>query len=242
MIIGSHRVFFSTLTYELGRQLGIEGAAAEFARQCERPTKASLPVARMVHRVREFADVVLWHGASTCLPKARSQAAHQALLSCADYWLMCDDDVECDSRALGALFDCVGSGDLAVGVLPTLVRGTAAESETVAIQWGAELAVQQGRSMWRAVSRGGTGMMLVTRVALRHVMAETERELPLWIDDADKQPKVPLFAMKQMANGQWLGEDYSFCQRLNDAAIDIRAPLSGVSMHAGNALRLDSLR
>lgn len=241
MIIGSHRVFFSTLTYELGRQLGIEGAAAEFLRQCERPTRASLPVARMVARLREIADVQLYHGASTNLPKARSRAAHEALISGADYWLMCDDDVECDSRALGAMFDCAGAGDLAAAVLPCLMRGTAKESETVTIEWDSSIVVQAGAGMWRAVRRGGTSMMLVTRIALGHVVTEAARQLPLWIDD-DGREKVPLFALQHGPDGQWWGEDYSFCERLHEACVDMRAPLWGVSMHAGNALRLDSLR
>lgn len=242
MILGAHTVFFSTLTYELGRQLGIARAQREFLAQCQNPTRASLPVARMAGRLRQLADVELFHGASTTLPKARSRAAHAALRSKADFWLMCDDDVECDSGTLQRMFAAAGDPDsFSAVVLPCLMRGDATESSTVNVTFADPPPPLEsvGGATVRKCIRAGTGCLLLTRAALEEVSC---LPLPLWIDD-DGEQKCPVFDPIFNEAGQWLGEDLSFCQRLTGVAgVELRALLSGASSHAGNVLSLDSIR
>ncbi len=234
-------IFVSALTYELGRQLGIERAAREFQKQCEAPTRDSLPVARMVARLRSVANVSLFHAASTTLPKARSRAAHEALRSGADFWLMCDDDVECDSATLQRLLALAGEPDeLGAAVLPCFMRGAGGETNTLNVQFAAAslLTVGPGGPSRRA-ERAGTGCMVISRGALQRVTERFRTDLA-WQDD-DGLEKVALFQLV-LDGRKWLGEDFSFCYRLHEAGIALRALLSGSSSHAGQVLQLDSLR
>lgn len=240
MISGRRSIFFSTLTYELSRQLGNQQAAAELVEQCRTPTKTSLPVARMVYRVSQWHDVQLYHGAGSYLPKARSRAAHAALQSGADYWLMCDDDVECDARAIETLLRCSMYDDRVAVGLPCWLRG-ARESEQINVQWDGDLVLGGTRK----AKRIGTGCLMLSRVALQEVTDMCNPALA-W-DDDDEQRKVALFRDLAWQNHEtrrqeWLGEDFSFCHRLRDAGVELRGVVEGVSRHAGEALQLDSLR
>lgn len=242
MIVHRSNVFVSTLTYELGKRLGIAEAAAEFQRQLREPDRTSLPVARVIARLRQRHDLQVFHGASTSLPQARSRAAFAALHSGADYWLMCDDDVECTDAALEALFGAVGGRTaMSAAVLPCLLRGVGKEQTTVNVQWeDNDLVMAGARGLVRSIRRGGTGMMLVTRGALDAVMSDFSDSLA-WDDDSDGLRKVAVF-QPMLHEREWLSEDLSFCERLTAAGVDLFAILTGVSMHAGNALDLESLR
>lgn len=259
MIIGADRkrVFASTLTYQLGRELGIERAAREFSAQLEAPSRHSLPVVRLFARLSKMAEVQVYHGASTTLPKARSRAAYEALQSGLDYWLMADDDVECDTDTLDRLLAAVGApGTPRAVVLPCLMRGAGVEQVTVNVQFEEQIAHTVGRSMLRIAKRAGTGCMVLTREALvqlyGHYAAEAVNadldgidDVPFerlqFIDD-DATAKLALFQLMITPEGQWLGEDFSFCERLRRAGVPLVALCSGVSMHAGHALDVSSIR
>lgn len=243
MLIGRRNVFVSTLTYELGKRHGIEGAALEFQRQLEFPDRSSLPVARLISRLRTLHDVQVYHGAGTYLPKARSRAAHAAWASKADYWLMCDDDVECNLVALEQLFAAVGAPDQRrAAVLPCLMRGTTAEQNTVNVQWAYQINEPMALGVVRRARRAGTGCMVLSREALDRTVLAAELTTDFWRDDADGLNKAPLFQTIITEEGQWLGEDFSFCERLWRADVELVGILTGVSMHAGNALALEALR
>jgi hypothetical protein len=243
MIIGQKKIFASTLTYQLGREVGIERAARAFQHQLDNPNRNSLPVVRVFARLSHLGEVQVYHGSSTTLPKARSRAAHEALKSEADFWLMCDDDVECDSSTLVRLLDLAGQEHAAV--LPCLMRGAGSERETVNVQFDADavLQVHSTGAAFKACRRGGTGMMVLSRAALALVTQRTREELGVWKDD-DGQIKVPLFQlMLSEVNGDaWFGEDFSFCERLWGAGVELRALLKGTSMHAGEVLNLEAIR
>jgi hypothetical protein len=238
------RIFCSTLTYQLGRELGVERAAREFQRQLQRPDRQSLPVARVFARIAQLGHQLdVYHGASTTLPKARSRAAHAAAESGADLWIMCDDDVECDTGTLVRLIDLAGASH--ASVLPCLLRGTDTEQETVNVVFepGALIQTVAGVPFKRAL-RAGTGLMVLTRAALLQVLEFTERcELDRWRDDDGKR-KVPVFQLmlSQSDDDAWFGEDFSFCTRLYACGVELRAVLAGASMHAGSALALDGVR
>lgn len=233
-------VLVSALTYELGKQLGIERASRQFIAQCEHPNRNSLPVARMIARLRQLSEVIVYHGFSTSLPKARSRAAHEALSSAADFWLMCDDDVECDTDTLGRMFVIAGTAVPAAVVLPCVLRGTAADRSEVNVQLTkGSIPISIGGFAAQTIDRGGTGMMLLNRAALERVSDHYRSELA-WRDD-DGVSKIALF-QPILSGGEWLGEDFSFCDRLLAAGVGLWAVLDGVSLHAGEGLRLASIR
>src|SRR5262245_9233144 len=86
MLQGS--LFVSCLTYELTRQVGVERSGEAFVQMVRAPDGNALPAARTVARLIQLGQVELFHGVSSCLPKARSRAAAAALASGAAYWLM----------------------------------------------------------------------------------------------------------------------------------------------------------
>ena len=252
-------IFCSVLTYELGKALGVVEATAEFRRQIDDPKAPdSLPAARMVARLRELGNVMLYHGAGTCLAKARSRAAHAAHKWLAEQddsqraiWVMCDDDVECDQRTLRALLAVAGHDRIAV--LPCAVRGNDREQHTVNVVWESTLLLPLSPEsvVARPVLRGGCGVMVVPLGALRlmherlklAVDEEGAFQLDWWHDD-DDDVKPALFAQRFAPRSEtdsrrtWLGEDYSFCELARSAGVPIFAPVEGVSIHDGIGLDL----
>jgi hypothetical protein len=254
-IIGGAKrlVFVSVATYELGKQLGVEGAAREFLRQCEKPTRSDLPAARMVARLRTLADVGLYHAFGSNLSKLRSRSAHAAIESGAQFWLMLDDDVECDQSTLLRMLATAGEPDAERAViLPCLLRGTAEDRHTVNVKWESSLIMASTGGTCRPVEHGGTGAMLVTRGALQrvaHFCNDTARMCP-WRDD-DGVIKIPMFHQmfemnepngKEELSYSWFGEDLSFCRRLRAAGVELLGLTSGWSVHDGQKLELDTLR
>lgn len=232
-------IVVSVLTYALGKALGIELAAKELARQLVDPPDASdfdLPVVRTIRALQSLDDLMLYHGASTTLPKARSRAAHAALESSADLWAMCDDDVEADVETLRRMVAIARSGRVAV--LPCAVR-TVRGDHRVNVQWQGPIVTVHGGVSTRAVRRGGCGLMIVPRVALECVRNQFRERLSYYDDDGVQ--RVALFQMMLFGGGPnqlWLGEDYSFCERLREAGVEIAAPIEGGSIHDGAALDL----
>lgn len=234
------KVFASTLTYELGKRLGIAGAARAFASLLMTPSERfELPVVRVMQLLREFGDVLVHHGAGTNLPKARSRAAHDALASDADVWVMIDDDVETDLETLRRLIGIAGSDRVAA--LPCLVRGPHLEANTCNIVWDGALVSVIAGVQTRRVRRAGCGLMVVPRKALQRVTDEFHAALSY--RDEDGKYRVALFhpmLVPPALGGAWLGEDYSFCERVRGAGVEIVAPLEGVSSHDGVALDLSA--
>lgn len=230
----------STLTYGLGKMLGIELAAKELARQLVGPfdphEELALPVVRTIRHLQTLDQCMLYHGASTTLPKARSRAAHAMLESTADIWVMCDDDVSTDLETIKRLVAIARSGRVAV--LPCAVRSTRADHR-VNIQWLGPLVDVHGGVATRGVRRGGCGLMVVPHVALARVTDEYRETLSYFDDDGVR--RVGLFHMLFFGGGPnqlWLNEDYSFCERLRAAGVEICAPVEGSSLHDGVAIDL----
>src|SRR5262245_62162418 len=223
-------IFASVLTYTLGKRLGIRGAARALSQQLCDPTldeDGLLPVARVCRRLREFGDVIVYHGAGTMLPKARSRAAYEFLRSPADVWVMCDDDVETDNDTWQRLLTIAGAWRVAV--LRCAIRGPHLSAAALNIVWESSLVVLQDGVQTRSVARGGCGLMVVPRAALQRVVEQGGDALE-FVDD-DGATKLALFQPRLQAAGEWLGEDYSFCERLRAADVRSVAPLEGTSWH-----------
>lgn len=228
-------IFVSVLTYELGKEHGLENAAAEFLRQVGTPDNEALPAARVVARLRDIDEVQLYHGAGTCLAKARSRAAQAFLESRCDRWVMVDDDVETNTSTLERLLSAAGLSH--VSVLPCLVRGST-DDHRVNVVWGGELVQVVNGVRVRSVKRAGCGLMVVPRAPLERAA----KDCPRWIDDDGTSKAALFYEMLAPVDGadtvRWLGEDYSFCARLGSSDVPIVGLVEGVSVHDGRALLL----
>jgi hypothetical protein len=203
------------------------------------PDQNALPAARTVGRLVQLGvQLELFHGVSSCLPKARSRAAAAAFASGAAYWLMCDDDVEAPTETLVDLINVAGlPTEPRISVLPCLVRGSAQRTNC---EFRGEARLIGEASAWvRPVSLAGCGLMVVTRAALDRLFMVYREELGFTDDDG--QQRVALFNML-LEPPRWYGEDYSFCRRADRAGIPIDALVQGKSTHDGQNLELDSLR
>jgi len=232
-------LFVSCLTYELTRRVGVERSGGVFVQMVRAPDSNALPAARTVARLTQLgAELDLFHGVSSCLPKARSRAAAAAFASGAAYWLMCDDDVEAPTATLVDLINAAGPpSEARISVLPCLVRGSAQRTNC---EFRGESRLNAEASAWvRPVSLAGCGLMVVTRAALERLFAVYREELGFTDDDG--QGRVALFNML-LEPPRWYGEDYSFCRRADRAGVPIDALVQGVSTHDGQDLDLDSLR
>ena len=233
-------IVVSVLTYQLGKLLGIAGAARELAHQLATGAAAGdapvLPCVATIQLLRRLDEIMLYHGASTTLPKARSRAAHAVLAAPdADLWVMIDDDVETDLDTLARLVSIARAGKVAV--LPCAVRGV--NDDRINILWRGSLVDPTGGVSTRAVQRGGCGLMVVPRAALERVREEYAGTLTYLDDDGER--RVALFAQLMTGEGDsqmWLGEDYSFCVRLRAAGVELAAPIEGMSVHDGMMLDL----
>jgi hypothetical protein len=232
-------LFVSCLTYELTRRVGVERSGAAFVQMVRAPDSNALPAARAVARLTQLGiELELFHGVSSCLPKARSRAAAAALKSGAAYWVMCDDDVEAPTATLVDLINVAGPpGEPRISVLPCLVRGSAQRTNC---EFSGDSRLNADASAWvRPVSLAGCGLMVVTRAALERLFTVYRDELGFTDDDG--QERVALFNML-LEPPRWYGEDYSFCRRADRAGIPIDALVQGVSTHDGQDLDLGSLR
>jgi hypothetical protein len=233
-------IVVSTLTYGLGKVLGIELAAKELARQLSAPPDPNehfpLPCVLAIRMLQSLDSLMLYHGASTTLPKARSRAAHAALQSDADMWAMIDDDVCTDIETMKRLVAIARSGRVAV--LPCAVRSTRSDHR-VNVQWLGPLVDVHGGVATRGVRRAGCGLMIVPHVALERVTEYHREDLSYYDDDGER--RVALFQQMFFGGGPnqlWLGEDYSFCERLRHAGVEICAPVEGSSVHDNVAIDL----
>jgi hypothetical protein len=232
-------LFVSCLTYELTRRVGVERSGQAFVQMVRAPDSNALPAARTVARLTDLGvELELFHGVSSCLPKARSRAAAAALASNAAYWLMCDDDVEAPAATLVDLINVAGPpSEPRISVLPCLVRGS---KQRINCEFRGEARLNVEAARWvRAVSLAGCGLMVVTRAALERLFSVYREELGFTDDDGQK--RVALFNML-LEPPRWYGEDYSFCRRADLARIPIDALVQGVSTHDGQDLALDTLR
>lgn len=250
------KVFVSVATYELTRLLGPELSGKVFTKMCIDPllprggsTPACVGIVTNLleqGRILDF-EVELFHLAGTNLPKMRSRAAHAALKSGADVWMMLDDDLYCDESTMLNCLAIVDSKSTIVDdrpvvvALPYLMRGTREESSRVNVQFAEppNVVYTAGGVPCRRVLRAGCGMMLLNRAALEKV--STAKCAPEFKDE-DGIIKPALFETMFDDERRWLGEDLSFCVRLGACRIEIHAPMLGTSVHAGNGLQLSELR
>jgi GT2 family glycosyltransferase len=230
-------LFVSTMVYALGKELGFADAVAEFHRQLAAPDRESLPVVRVIARLRNFHEFALSvDAASVRIAVSRSRAFHAALESKADVWLSIDDDVEAETSTLRALIEAVEGNDPRICFAPYWQRG----SERIAAQLAAvplARALRSGAVTLSAVA-GGFGLVAVNRAALEAIAEYCAADLRYV--DADHVHRLAAF-QESLVDGRWLGEDVSFFRRAAAAGVRIEALASGAVAHDGRVLRLEEI-
>jgi hypothetical protein len=230
------KVFFSTMLYALGKELGLEGAGAEWARQLAEPYTDSLPAARVVCRLATIVDGntlgVYNDNSATCIAKARSRAFHAAFESGCDVWLSCDDDVEAPRATLAFLLDAANVPTPRAVFVPTTLRGqpnlagvkyAKGPSRPVATVAGVVL---QPDALY-PIEWAACGMFAVNRAAL-NLLERTCQHLAF--RDHDGVQRLALF-LETIEGGHWMGEDNAFCQRASLAGVELLALGEGLSKH-----------
>jgi len=198
-----------------------------------------------------MTELQLYHGASSCLPKARSRAADAAWRAAPDYWIMLDDDVEAPTATIADLITIAGRPSQArIAVLPCLLRGQKDSEHKLNCEFSGPSRLNVEAAAWvRPVKYAGCGMVVVTRHALELLVGKYTPGLRFTDDDGID--RLALFQMllddtqgdeRQPPRRSWLGEDFSFFRRAELAGVELVGLVQGISQHAGQGLELDSLR
>lgn len=226
--------------YTLGKQLGVEQAAAELERQIQFPDAASLPAVRVIARLRELAELaVRFDTGGTQLSQVRSRHAHAAWLSGADAWFSVDDDNEATTATLASMLLAVQGDAPRIVLAPYIVRGAATLGGAI-VTASVELPriVSEERLLpngarLRPCGKGGFGLVIMNRQALDAVRAANQ---DLVYVDSDGMERLALF-LPYIRKRQWLTDDFSFFSRV-PPEVHIEALLTGCTMHAGEVLNL----
>lgn len=241
-------IIFSTMAYALGKELGLEAGLAEWQRQAAEPDTSSLPVARMLARVKVFAagadglpgkpfleapesfglgvhvDI-----AATSIAKSRSRAFHVA--KGADFWFACDDDVEASQSTVTSLLIEADVPGPRIVVLPCYLR----DRPIVGVKFSAGAKV---RGKHAHIDHAATCCFVANRAALQTLDRTCQH---LKFRDDDGEHRLALF-LEVLDQGQWFGEDIAFFQRAALAGVELVALMSGLSRHAEQPLQIDQLR
>lgn len=233
-------IFVSTMTYALGKELGLTEATAEFQRQLSDPDTESLPCVRAIARLRAYDEIGIWHdAAATCLGKARSRAFAAALAANPDVYITIDDDVEADSETLGHLIEAV-VGQNNVVMAPAIARG----SNLVNVSLAPDLEYRQLPSGGRTarVLAASFGLVAMSGDTMRYLAAQYPE---LSFKDEDGQTKSAVFFDQLLpepdGSNSWLGEDVAFCRRAHMSGVRLEALCTGVTAHAGQVLKLETV-
>ena len=232
------KVCASVITYELGKRLGHEQAAAEFYRQAASllDNETDLPSARCVRRLRKLADVALIHDAGgTSIGIGRSRQFSMALETGADVWLAIDDDLDASDDTLRHLLGALDPEAEQIVIVPYWLR-QASPAVAVTLDPSSELerVTHTGAHLRRALT-GGFGLVACTRPAMR---AMVKAWPGLEYLDSDGQTRIGMF-IEFVRGGWWYREDIAFFSRV-PRSVRIEALLTGETNHAGQRLELST--
>ncbi|MEY2875339.1 MAG: hypothetical protein RLZZ373_2710 [Pseudomonadota bacterium] len=232
----------SVITYELGKRLGPEAAAAEFLRQATRSELDTagdgddLPAARCVRRLRRLGDVALIHDAGgTSIGIGRSRQFTMALATGADVWICIDDDLDCSSDTLKHLLGALNPEDEQIVIVPYWLRQqTPIVAVTLDPTNPLERVTKTGARLRRALT-GGFGLVAVTRAAM---LSMVQAWPGLEYLDGDGETRIGMF-IEFIRAGFWYREDFAFFSRV-PRSTRVEALFSGYTDHAGKPLRLET--
>lgn len=230
------QIFCSTMAYALGKELGIEAAGDEWARQVRDPGPDSLPAARMFGRVKaltkDTADMaIMGDVAATSIAKSRSRSFHAAIQQKADFWFACDDDVEATHETVANMLSEADTPKPRIVFLPCYLRGRPVVG--VKFSTGAKM-----RGLSKPIEWAATCCYVANRGALQRLNECCQH---LKYRDDDQVERLAVFH-ETLNDGRWYGEDHSFCLRASLCGVELVAVVVGTSSHDGAVLTLSQLQ
>jgi hypothetical protein len=238
------RLFVSLFAYAFGK-IHFPHVDAAAAREIERGEASTVPGFRTLHRLRKLVDEIELHtDHSTLIARARDRAAGRFLRSTCDQWIGIDDDVDADAGACMSVLTTV----------PDRILSAAMRMRTAPHDFNVVMSGTQSiptRTPFR-VRRVGMGMIRIPRAELAHVT--TLFRANEW-DEPDPTVKIPLRPDERISDDlrgriagvctspgvflptirdrQWLDDDWSFCERANDAAVELWSIILPGITHGG---------
>ena len=160
---------------------------------------------------------------------------------------MVDDDCEADGYTFAQMIEAV-IGHRNVVLAPSITRGSNVVNVALEVphEWRE---LSSGARLVRCVA-GGFGIVAMSGETMRHLV---ELHPKLHFLDDDNARKAALFFdllepdgsfdMSDPGVGEntWLGEDASFCRRATGAGVRLEALCNGITSHAGQVLRLETV-
>jgi hypothetical protein len=157
--------------------------------------------------------------AGAFITRGRSRAAGRFLTSKADVWVSCDDDVEADDQVVRRLVERCRS-TVGLVVAPTVLRG---RSTSDVVQHAA--GEREGDLL--PISRTAFGLVALHREAVLSVLPGA----PIARDE-EQGYEYPALFLERVEAGQWLHEDYAFCDLARSRGVPMHALLGALTRHA----------
>jgi hypothetical protein len=168
---------------------------------------------------------------TTLIARARDRAAGRFLRSTCDQWIGIDDDVDADDRACMSVLT----------TMPDRILSAAMRMRTASHDFNVVMSGTQSIPIGQPfrVRRVGMGMIRIPRAELAHVTTlfranEWDEPSPITLHGSpiviDTSPGVFLPTVRDR---QWLDDDWSFCERANDAAVELWSIILPGITHAG---------
>lgn len=230
-------VFATTFLYAACKVVGPLAWPDYLKGQLDHPATSDWPSIRTLgHELSNVCDAELVTDASTYIDRARCVAAGRFLLSAADVWITCDDDIAADEEVLRALILACRATREGVA-LPYMNRdGRSMTFRKVAgpTRW---FGVDGGRTLpLRTVDRIGFGLVALHRDLVEHLAKEV-----VWFREREGSGlNCPHLFVNDVEEGMFSGEDFSFCRRVERAGRTMRVLLDAPCDHAGILAMLDA--
>ena len=223
-------LFVSIFAYAWGKGGGI------LARELDQGEDSAVPAFRTLHRLRKIRETALCLETSTLIARARCRAAGAFLHTGLPLWLTIDEDVEADDAALRALLACSSVDHLAFAAMR--LRGDDGrlnvEAAADKLQSAADILHGPRDESMFSVSRAGAALGVFGRDAIVR-MTMPSMGVETFVEDVPPLNYVecPALFLERIKDGQWQGEDVSFCDRARASNVSMLALAHRGVTHAG---------
>jgi hypothetical protein len=213
----------------LGRLKG--GADEELAlleHELAHMQESKWPVYRTIAELARFyPDATLVQDASGSIAQSRSRMAGRFLASDCDVQLSIDDDIFARGYVLERLLAFAADPRLcSVVTVPYILR----DGKTPSVSFPQELTDYAGR-----VKTTGMGLVASNRATISRIAAFSRMT---YTCTDDRGLVYPTLFLETIEKDKWLGEDISFCRRVEQADVTIEALYESPICHAGRWSKL----
>jgi hypothetical protein len=232
-------VFATTFLYAACKVVGNDAWPDYLKADLAKPAESVWPAVRtLAYELSSVCEAELVTDASTYIDRARCVMAGRFLASGHDVWLTCDDDVYADAEVLRTLIlACRATkGGIAVPYMNRDGRSMTFRRVKGPTKW-LELGEVMKRAPVREVDRVGFGLVALHRDL---VLALANLPSTKWFrESARSLVRCPHLFVNDVEDDTFIGEDYSFSKRAEDAGRPLLALLEAPAEHAGILGMLD---